>query len=739
MDDELARLREALRRREDEQRRREDEQRRREDEQRRREEAEEVARASQPQPLERYLETCHSLSLAIRVVTDRSLTTQGDTTNPVGRIYPQRIAEWYDFPARQEEIWEQLSNPSFANNPVFPSPHQMAYVKSLISPISSEQGLRSFERNTVEHAVRKLVDAVSENTQLRDSLGLRGAVTFERHTNLGAVDDRISEPLERMSLAENSSADTTLTTTAAIRKPRRPAKGKGNRADQFCIYRTADGANIPAMAIEYKAPHKLSQEEIVTGLASDIQPGRDVINKDCEGFVLASRALTAAVVTQLFSYMVGKGIKYGYVCTGQVFVFLYIPDDPATVFYHVCVPNLDVIEDDKNRLHRTAVAHVFAFILQALRTPPPPQSWHDAAERLDTWDVEFEDVLGKIPATVRKDKERASPYNPQRWQGFTRSPIQTRLRCKQASIKSGLRHDDDDKPPPPSPTADRLTRSGRKPATSGASGGATSGASSGRGSGSEREGRPDIQDRAYCTHQCLIGLALGGPMDQSCPNAPCHRPRHISRVDFLHLLRAQLARDRGRDADSAPLYLAGAVGSLFKVRLSTHGYTLVAKGVESANRGRLQNEEDIYNQLSAIQGRHVPVCLGLIDLVLPYYCDGRVSKHFLLLSWAGQPLSKCVDRVDKVVARDAITMAYTEIHRLGVFHRDAEVRNVLYDRNVMVVDFERAEVRDRQPLGLLSPNGQTRKRKRPQKQGRDPFTEELQQVVEDISGCFGQR
>ena len=39
----------------------------------------------------------------------------------------------------------------------------------------------------------------------------------------------------------------------------------------------ADGANIPAMTIEYKAPHKLSQDEIVTGLASEIQPERDVI------------------------------------------------------------------------------------------------------------------------------------------------------------------------------------------------------------------------------------------------------------------------------------------------------------------------------------------------------------------------------------------------------------------------------------------------------------------------------
>jgi hypothetical protein len=83
----------------------------REEEQRRREEAERIAR---PQTLMPYLEACHSLSLAIDIVTDRSLTTQGDPTNPVGRVYPQRIIPWDDFPARQEEIWEQLSEPSFS-------------------------------------------------------------------------------------------------------------------------------------------------------------------------------------------------------------------------------------------------------------------------------------------------------------------------------------------------------------------------------------------------------------------------------------------------------------------------------------------------------------------------------------------------------------------------------------------------------------------------------------------------
>ncbi|KAH7113696.1 Aft1 HRA domain-containing protein [Dactylonectria estremocensis] len=36
--------------------------------------------------------------------------------------------------------------------------------------------------------------------------------------------------------------------------------------------------------------------------------GSDIINKDGEGFAFAARRVTTAVVTQLFSYMVGKGV-----------------------------------------------------------------------------------------------------------------------------------------------------------------------------------------------------------------------------------------------------------------------------------------------------------------------------------------------------------------------------------------------------------------------------------------------
>jgi hypothetical protein len=88
-------------------------------------------------------------------------------------------------------------------------------------------------------------------------------VTFESHTNLGQADD--TESVEETSIGEDSRDETG---TKKSRKDnqqrpriRRKARGKGNRADQFCVYRTVDGKNSAAVAIEYKAPHKSTLDE----------------------------------------------------------------------------------------------------------------------------------------------------------------------------------------------------------------------------------------------------------------------------------------------------------------------------------------------------------------------------------------------------------------------------------------------------------------------------------------------
>ncbi|ROT39292.1 hypothetical protein SODALDRAFT_339678 [Sodiomyces alkalinus F11] len=732
-----------------EQRLREEAQRRHEQELRRREEAEKTAAASQPQPLQQYLEACHSLDRTIQVITDRSLSTQGDATNPTGRIYPRRIVPWVDFAAKQEDTWNKLAiSNTFSSQPAFPSPHQLDYVRSFLTPISSELGLRDFERDVVEHAVQRLMERTHQDPLLRRHLRLQGTVTFESHTNPG-VDD-ISTSLEEMSLGQdgvnpNTSASAAAPRPSAATRGRRRVRGKGNRADQFCIYRTSDGRNVPALAIEYKAPHKLSVDELATGLESEIQPDRDVINQDGEGFVFSAKALAAAVVTQLFSYMVGKGIQYGYVCTGQAFVFLHIPNDPSIVYYSVCVPSMDVMDDDETRLHRTAVAQVFAFIVRAVQATPPPTSWHDEAAKLELWAIEYEDILKKIPESDRKGKERrATPYKPQRWKGFTRSPILTRSRCLETDA-SAPDESDDEGPPSPSPSPSHPVKQLPPSAGAGPKGGrekAKRGQRRGQ-SGAQKEesqsmclSRTSIRDGPFCTQQCLLGLAYGEPVDRQCPNAIQHGLEHISRLAFLRLMKNQLETDRGSDADCIPLHLSGSRGTLFKLRLSSHGYTLVAKGVESLDRKCLQHESDIYDQLQAIQGKHIPVCLGIVDLDLPQYYDSGVYTHLLFLSWAGQPLFDG-DQAQMPGVAEKVDMILEQMHKLGVLHRDADPRNMLWDPvsgNVMAVDFERAESCRRPVLERVAPNGQTKKRKRGKpRQSKDDFTREREWAVAQVS------
>jgi hypothetical protein len=104
--------------------------------------------------------------------------------------------------------------------------------------------------------------------------------------------------------------------------------------------------------------------------------------------------------------MIGKGPKYGFVRTGRAYISLRIPDDKASdVYYSFCVPNADVeAEEVDDKLHRTAVAQVFALILNVLAAEPVNQAWYDAAEELDIWAVEYMDILQKIPESVRKEK-----------------------------------------------------------------------------------------------------------------------------------------------------------------------------------------------------------------------------------------------------------------------------------------------------------------------------------------------
>ncbi|KAG0161690.1 hypothetical protein PDIDSM_5320 [Penicillium digitatum] len=100
---------------------------------------------------------------SIRVETDATLTTQGDATNPVNRLYPKRIVPWLDFPQLQEQVWRKLDRTAaLTSRPLFPSDTQIDYVFANIQnrPIYSEASLRNFERDTVDNFVEMVIKAL---------------------------------------------------------------------------------------------------------------------------------------------------------------------------------------------------------------------------------------------------------------------------------------------------------------------------------------------------------------------------------------------------------------------------------------------------------------------------------------------------------------------------------------------------------------------------------------------------
>ncbi|KGY15887.1 hypothetical protein PABG_11133 [Paracoccidioides brasiliensis Pb03] len=712
-DDEIQRLRQLL----------EDEKQRRQEAEQAQREAEQAQRALEeqirPLTLFEYLDACHTYLFGGLVPGKPDHSTKGNADNADGKLCPHRIREWLPFADAQTKIWAPLlndENEGFIMQRKFDSLHAiMAMGKKTRKNIHSEIDLRYFQRDAITAPVGSVIEVFFENEQLRQLFGLQGQITFENHANTLTNSEEDEGVVARPSKLRKG--------TGGAATPTHPPTSARPLADEFCIYNKGENVKIPALIGELKPPHKLPLAIIQNGL-QEMELAGIVERHHDETEEVRHRRLVAAVITQAFSYMIKAGVEYGYVSTGEAFIFLHFKaDEPGTVYYYLSVPEQDVgketgftgeAEDDDNRLHMTAVGQVLAFALRAIRTTPHDQKWKDwAASQLNTWVVTEEDLY--LP-TPEKDEKPPTPYRPLKSaQIFVRnSPVRTRSKaarstCKPTSL-SQKSSGDDSKSDPDSPSqrprrpADVMVVIPPPPNR----------VSSYKG--------PVCKDgtRRYCTQKCLLGLLNGGPLDRACPNAKEHgtEVHKIDHPTFLSLLMAQILQEIvdpwTQPLGCESLHRHGARGALFEVTLFQYGYTLVGKGFPPEFGRYLRHEKALYNQLQPIQGVHIPVCLGTIDVSKrPMFYDGITDiPHFLLLAHAGTEVLKC-DVADVQIV-SAASEALQAIHALGVLHHDAETRNMFWSvegQNVLVIDFERAEILrpERAPLGNTSPN-QKRKR-----------------------------
>lgn len=151
----------------------------------------------------------------------------------------------------------------------------------------------------------------------------------------------------------------------------------------------------------------------------------------------------------------------------------------------------------------------------------------------------------------------------------------------------------------------------------------------------------------------------------------------------------QLAADRGKDADCWPLNLHGARGALLKLRLSSHGYVFVVKGVPECDSRHLRDEAHIYQHLRPVQGIHVHACCGIVCLLVPYIYGNVELTNLLILSWAGRFVLS-MQKMGPVssIIRDSLARQKGDVvaalHKLCVQHGDLEERNMTYDDRLML-------------------------------------------------------
>ncbi|KAI2947927.1 hypothetical protein CBS147323_11137 [Aspergillus niger] len=159
---------------------------------------------------------------------------------------------------------------------------------------------------------KKVIESLRDDELLRREFGIQGRVTF--HDRAKPSETPLENSLEQLNLEDARTPQRPANTRlgrgrgrgrGATRRQTRDgtARRRNRHADQFCVHLVADERQLPVYAVEFKAPHKVTIPELVAGL-HPIDLNRDVIDQEGDTFKFHAARLVAAVVTQIFSYMI---------------------------------------------------------------------------------------------------------------------------------------------------------------------------------------------------------------------------------------------------------------------------------------------------------------------------------------------------------------------------------------------------------------------------------------------------
>jgi hypothetical protein len=653
-----------------------------------------------------------TISPSLVVEADRFKVAKG-ATNVGNKVYPPALRPWTEFPALHAGQFGLVVD-ALGDSDVFPSIFEVRSTLRDLSPTprTDEQDVRPFIRAHVESPAQKIV-----NTYFKVQQGSLESppVALEIRNNAYGLRDNTPAiaraedqppPAKRQSPDKPSSLapdrwgvrvfQGNVSTAVLIGEYKAAHKARAQQFRNVLDNHPTDSLFVDSVSrLNAKRKHQpplagqeplaaendplatpepLSAEndDLATQdpLAQDdpVVPASLAQGRSAPSLTLAQDQLVVAtVLCQAYHYMITSGLSYGYVASGECLVVLAVKDDANVLYFHF-VPSLAHIEGlpTTDTVRSTPAATLTTLALLALETEIRSQQW-------------VENALGTLP----------------RWPS---SKPAASSRSTGGGGPSSL-------PPPPSPPSgdndkQANTQSSQKSPQKRYTTKRT------REEWEERSRRwgayKPISTLPYCTQTCLLRLSSGGTLDPRCPNTPLHTrpecaPYHaMSKAELCSLFRSQFAHDLDHGCECLDKYgMFGETGVLFKIRLREYGYTLVAKGVQVGDADALVAEAAIYSHCRSFQGVYIPVHLGAIELVVPYYTQSlAVVRHMMLMSWAGTSLNRA--HIPEGIDLDyEIDSTVGQLDSAGISNGDWRDANLAWNeelKRVMAIDFNLAYV-----------------------------------------------
>ncbi|KKK13727.1 hypothetical protein AOCH_003360 [Aspergillus ochraceoroseus] len=667
---------------------------------------------TQPTAFRVFVQACHNLlSLPLKVGTPAK-STKGKIPPPTGKYCPTQLRYWSDCPAQQQEIFDAVYTylqPTGEDGPQLFAPlvelHGLSRRFSR-RKLRSEKDLESYERFAVEDHVHDIIAELCKIPAAREKFQLGDGIIFENHANT------LDEP-------QDDDDDIEAVDLSSTQHP---------RPDQFCIHRVDGTTNTLLTTVEYKPPHKLRIEDVRSGLRS-MDFWKDVVNQNKiptdmdKKLKYNAEQLVGSVLTQEYHVMIQEGLEYSYITNGLSLILLRVPhDEPSTLYYYPCEPNLDVDLEDPDIIlqPKTTIARVLCLCLISFHSRIRDQAWRQAARsQLHIWETSFDHTRSQIPneelqkappdseytgsestgSESTGSESTGSEYLPSSPLSPTKEPRRTsaRFRGDCAPIEMMSQNERMDSSDSDAGPATQNRKRGFSQVMS-----SPSSQHSSRPTDSTPPSSGQYQQHAsrFCTQRCLLGLQQGGALDGLCPNVQLHRQgqerdRHsIDAKQLVQLLKEQL--DQDLDHNCTPFGVCGSYGAPFKITCAAYGYTVVGKGTTSRLWKEVSGEAEIYRVLQKAQGLAVPVFLGAIDLKMMFFLHGAGEiRHMLLMGWGG----RSIGTAESLTLRQEISRSKKQVRKLGVMHEDLRPENMLWNDElgrIMIIDFHRSQI-DRRP------------------------------------------